>query len=89
MHWLEDGWRTHVRAVTVRAIDLVPVNTTEQLSLFNDNERRERRERLEDCVEEIRGRFGKDSLTYCALLGDLKIPGDGRETVKMPGMMYR
>ena len=83
------GWRTHVRAVTVRAIDLVPVNTTEQLSLFNDNERRERRERLEDCVEEIRGRFGKDSLTYCALLGDLKKPGDGRETVKMPGMMYR
>ena len=83
------GWRTHVRAVTVRAIDLVPVNATEQLSLFNDNERRERRERLEDCVEEIRGRFGKDSLTYCALLGDLKIPGDGREKVKMPGMMYR
>jgi len=83
------GWRTHVRAVTVRAIDLVPVNATEQLSLFNDNERRERRERLEDCVEEIRGRFGKEALTYCALLGDLKMPGDGREKVKMPGMMYR
>lgn len=83
------GWRTHVRAVTVRAIDLVPVNATEQLSLFNDNERRERRERLEDCVEEIRGRFGKEALTYCALLGDLKIPGDGREKVKMPGMMYK
>jgi len=83
------GWRTHVRAVTVRAIDLVPVNATEQLSLFNDNERRERRERLEDCVEEIRGRFGKEALTYCALLGDLKMPGDGREKVKMPGMMYK
>ena len=83
------GWRTHVRAVTVRAIDLVPVNATEQLSLFNDNERRERRERLQDCVEEIRGRFGKEALTYCALLGDLKMPGDGREKVKMPGMMYR
>ena len=83
------GWRTHVRAVTVRAIDLVPVNATEQLSLFNDNERRDRRERLEDCVEEIRGRFGKEALTYCALLGDLKMPGDGREKVKMPGMMYR
>ena len=83
------GWRTHVRAVTVRAIDLVPVNATEQLSLFNDNERRERRERLEDCVEEIRGRFGKEALTYCTLLGDLKMPGDGREKVKMPGMMYK
>ena len=83
------SWRSHVRAVTVRAIDLVPVNAIEQLSLFNDNERRERRERLEDCVEEIRGRFGKEALTYCALLGDLKMPGDGREKVRMPGMMYR
>ena len=83
------SWRSHVRAVTVRAIDLVPVNATEQLSLFNDNEKRERRERLEDCVEEIRGRFGKEALTYCALLGDLKMPGDGREKVRMPGMMYR
>ena len=83
------SWRSHVRAVTVRAIDLVPVNATEQLSLFNDNKKRERRERLEDCVEEIRGRFGKEALTYCALLGDLKMPGDGREKVRMPGMMYR
>jgi len=82
-------WRNNVRAVTVRAIDLVPYNTSEQLSLFDDIERRDRRERLEDCVEEIRGRFGKDALTYCTLLGNIKIPGDGREKVKMPGMMYR
>lgn len=27
-------------------------------------------------------------LTYAALLGDLKIPDDGRHQVKMPGMMY-
>jgi len=82
-------WNNPVRAVTVRAIDLCPVHETEQLSLFIDNERRERRERLEDCVEEIRGRYGKGALTYCALLGDLKMPDDGRDKVKMPGMMYQ
>ena len=81
-------WQTKVRAVTVRAIELVPYQESEQLTLFTDNERRERRERLEDCIEEIRGRFGKTALTYGSLLGDLKMPMDGRDKVKMPSPMY-
>ena len=81
-------WQTKVRAVTVRAIELVPYQESEQLTLFADNERRERRERLEDCIEEIRGRFGKTALTYGSLLGDLKMPMDGRDKVKMPSPMY-
>ena len=48
----------------------------------------ERRERLEDAVEELRSRFGKHALTYGSLLGDLKMPDDGRHQVKMPGLMY-
>ena len=82
-------WRGKVRAVTVRAIDLVPHSASEQLSMFCDHEKVMRREQLEDAVEEIRARFGKHSLTYGALLGDLKMPDDGREIVKMPSMMYR
>ena len=58
------------------------------LSMFIDNERRERRERLEDTIEVLRSRFGKKAVTYAILLGDLKMPGDGRDKVKMPGMMY-
>jgi len=81
-------WYKYVRAVSIRAIDLIPYDSSEQLSLFINNEGRERRERLEDCVEEIRGRFGKEALTYGALLGNLKMPSDGREIVKMPGLMY-
>ena len=81
-------WYKYVRAVSIRTIDLVPYDSSEQLSLFINNEGRERRERLEDCVEEIRGRFGKEALTYGALLGNLKMPSDGREIVKMPGLMY-
>lgn len=82
-------WQTKVRAVTVRAIDLVPYNEPEQISLFADNEHHEKRERLENCIEEVCGRFGKSALTYGSLLGDLKIPADGRDKVKMPGLMYR
>jgi len=60
----------------------------EQQSLFIDHERRDRRIRLEDTVEEIRRRFRKRALTYAVLMGNLKIPDDGRELVRMPSPMY-
>lgn len=41
------------------SIDLVPKSDAEQLSMFIDNERRERRERLKDTIEVLRSRFGK------------------------------
>lgn len=82
-------WSSKVRAITVRAIDLVPQNEADQLTLFVDNEKRNRREKLEDAIEELRGRFGKHAITYGILMGDLKMPDDGRHSVKMPGMMYQ
>ena len=82
-------WSSKVRAVTVRAIDLVPQNEADQLSMFVDTERLTRREKLEDAIEELQGRFGKNAITYGILLGDLKMPDDGRHSVKMPGMMYQ
>jgi len=84
------NWKSQtVRAVCVRAIDLVPKNQPEQLSFFQENEKRFTRERLEDAIEDVRRRFGKQALTYCALLGNLKIPDDGRDKVRMPGIMYQ
>lgn len=81
-------WGTKVRAVTVRAIELVPKDQPEQLTLFVDHARREKQERLQDAIEEIRGRFGKRAITNAVLMGDLKMPDDGRHIVKMPGLMY-
>ena len=83
------SWSTPVRAVTVRAIDLESQKFAEQLSLYVDNEKRDRRIRLEDAIEEVRRRFGKKALTYGALMGNLKMPDDGRDSVKMPGLMYQ
>lgn len=82
-------WGSKVRAVTVRAIDLVPYKDPDQLSMFVDAARLERRERLEDAVEELRSRFGKNAITYGILMGDLKMPNDGRHSVKMPGLMHQ
>ncbi|MDD3021567.1 MAG: DNA polymerase IV [Alphaproteobacteria bacterium] len=82
-------WSTPVRAITIRAIDLTSQHDAEQLSMLVDNQKRDRRIQLEDSVEDIRRRFGNRSLTYAAIMGDLKMPDDGRDKVKMPSLMYQ
>lgn len=44
-------------------------------------------EKIQDAVEEICGRFGKSAISYACLMGDLKMPTDGRDKVKMPGLI--
>ena len=82
-------WHGHVRSITVRAINLVSKSMPEQLDLFNDLAQRERVERLEDAIENIRARFGKRSIYQAILMGDLKMPGRGVHEVTMPGVMYQ
>jgi DNA polymerase-4 len=57
--------------------------------LFDNAVKRARKETLQDAVESIRSRFGKRAITYATLLGNLKMPDDGRDSVKMPGLMYQ
>lgn len=82
-------WSTPVRAVTVRAINLVPQGVPEQIDLFTDMRRVEKAEKLDDCIEEIRRRFGKRAVFQACLLGDLKMPIDNRHLVQMPGVVGR
>lgn len=82
-------WSTPVRAVTVRAINLIPQGMPEQIDLFADMRRVEKAEKLDDCIEEIRRRFGKKAVFQACLLGDLKMPMDNRHMVQMPGVMGR
>ena len=82
-------WTMPVRAVTVRAINLRPKDDPEQINLFTDMRRVEKVEKLDDCIEEIRRRFGKRAVFQACLLGDLKMPIDNRHLVQMPGVMGR
>lgn len=82
-------WISNVRAVTVRAISLVPRNTPQQLGLFDDAVKRERRDRLEDTIDKIRIRFGNRAIYSVSLMGDIKMPGRGVHEVVMPGIMYQ
>ena len=81
-------WQTLVRAITVRAISLVPKSAPQQLLLFDDAEKREKRDRVETALEDIRSRFGKWSVYPAALMGDLKVPSVSSHDIIMPGLMY-
>lgn len=67
----------------------MPVKSPEQLSLMTDYKQRDRRIRLEDAIEEIRTRFGKQAISYACLMGISKIPADNRDLVTLPGLMYQ
>lgn len=82
-------WTVPVRAVTVRAINLFPQALPIQTTIFTDPERLEKLDRLETAIEDIRRRYGKRSIINATLLGDLKMPGDNRCEVIMPGLMYQ
>ena len=82
-------WHTSVRALTVRAIRLIPRSTPEQTSLFEDTARRDKRDRLCGAVEEIRSRFGRWAVYPASIQGDLKLPRVSSHDIIMPGMMYQ
>ncbi len=82
------NWHAPVRAVTVRAINLIPGEMPEQLNLFEDPTRLERSEKLFNCVEELRSRFGKHSVGPASLLGNLKMPEYRDHDLTLPGLMY-
>ena len=82
-------WKISVRAITVRAIDLVPQDQVEQLSLFIDYSQHDKRERVQDAIEEIRRRFGEKAIYNAILMGDKKMPSDKRDLVRMPGLMFQ
>lgn len=82
-------WPAPVRAVTIRATNLIPQNRPMQASLYFDLDKIIRREKLDDAVEDIRRRFGKKAIYPAACMGDLKMPNNGVHEVIMPSIMYQ
>ena len=78
-----------VRAVTIRAINLCEEARPQQMTLFDDDGRRRRRDRLNRTLDDLHSRFGKEVIYPSSLLLNSKMPHDGRHEVQMPGLMHR
>lgn len=63
-------WTRPIRSLGVRGCDLVAADTDEQLSLFADEERRIKQEKIEATVDMLRGRFGHFAIQRAVLLKD-------------------
>ena len=83
------SWSMPIRAVTVTAINLAPYNGCVQMDLFGEAVKSIRQHDLDDCIDRIRSRFGSRSIYSASLMEHLPMPGDGRDEVRMPGMMYQ
>lgn len=82
-------WGHNIRAVTIRAIDLSPVNAPLQMDLFNNYIENQRQIRIDDAIENIRFRYGKEAVFNAVLMTGTKISPDKPERFPMPSAMYR
>jgi len=63
-------WQRPLRSIGIRGADLIAAGSAQQLSLFTDEERRDKIIRLENAVDYIRDRYGYFSLQRALLLRD-------------------
>ena len=83
------AWNNNIRSLTISAIDLIAGDTPVQIDLWADYSKHNRRLTLERTVDDIRRRFGLQSINFAALGTGLKIPGNREVEYKMPAAMYR
>lgn len=68
-------WKTPIRSIGVRGAGLVDANEAEQLSVFLDNEKRGRREKIDEAVDAIRSRYGYMSVQRATVFADPQLAG--------------
>ena len=72
-------WKEPVRSVGVCVSDLEQDCMPCQLSLFDDHDRRDRRQRLEETMDGLKARFGRETIQPAVLLKDNEWNEDGFE----------
>lgn len=63
-------WERPLRSIGVRGANLVPIGMSRQLSLYEDEAKHERAEKLEDVVDDIRRRCGHFAISRAFMLND-------------------
>ena len=66
-------WEKPLRSIGIRGENLVPIGGARQLSLLPDDARREKEERMEYVIDDIRRRFGHKAINRALLAADDKL----------------
>ena len=77
-----------IRALTVTAINLEGESANEQISMIFDYEERDKRERLNKVIDEIKSEYGKDAIKPAIILDEDKMPKKEQGKV-LPGKMHK
>lgn len=77
-----------IRALTVTAINLEGESDNEQISMIFDYEERDKRERLNKVIDEIKSEYGKDAIKPAIILDEDKMPKKEQGKV-LPGKMHK
>lgn len=86
-HWT---WEKPIRSVGVRATDLISADSYTQLSFFDDDNRRIKKEFLEKCIDDVRRRYGHYAAQRALLLTDKKLNSNPiEENVIFPVSYFR
>lgn len=68
-------WELPIRSIGVRGSGLIEADECDQLSLFRDDTRRQKRELIEGAVDRIRDRYGYMSIQRAAIFADPQLAG--------------
>ena len=66
-------WNKPLRSIGIRGTNLVSLKNNRQLSMFGNEAERERSERVEYAIDDIRRRFGHHSINRALLIADKKL----------------
>jgi len=61
-------WPKPIRSIGIRGSDLVPEGSVYQLSLYEDEDKRQKLDQLERCMDRLRNRFGKTCVQRATLM---------------------
>ncbi|NLC72228.1 MAG: DNA polymerase IV [Ruminococcaceae bacterium] len=81
-------WEKPVRAVTIRAINLISEKLPQQSDIFENQILREKTETLERTIDDIQRRFGEQSIKIAATMTAKAKRNAAMEKLTMPSVMY-
>lgn len=81
-------WAFPIRAVGIRAIHLSSYGLDKQIDMFLNYEKFQKKEDLDKAIYLVRKKYGKDSLTFAALKGDIALPKNMTDVVTLPLRHY-